>query len=275
MKKIFQFLALSLLIAQSSATFAQEDKNLFNHLNVGLTVGTDGLPGIDVAAPIGNYVQVRAGYSFVPKFKFKANINYTRNGGALQGSYKDKIAIKLNKGDFKLLFDAFPFKKSSFHVTAGAYIGSSDFAKINNDGPISGVAPNEWGTAKIQISNNPAHMFSTDENGNIKGRVRVNSFKPYIGVGFGRAVSADKKVTVNFDLGIQLWGKPKLEIWSYDIAGFDNKWVELKKADFDVVTDGAGNIIKKKDKDGYNVCNICGKIFAYPVLSVRVGFNAF
>ena len=87
--------------------------------------------------------------------------------------------------------------------------------------------------------------------------------------------AADKKVTVNFDLGIQLWGKPKLEIWSYDIAGVDNKWVELKKADFDVVTDGAGNIIKKKDKDGYNVCNICGKIFAYPVLSVRVGFNAF
>ena len=79
MKKFFQILAVSLLLVQSGVTFAQEDKNFFNHLSVGLSVGPDGLPGIDVAAPIGNYVQVRAGYCIVPNFKFKANINYTRN----------------------------------------------------------------------------------------------------------------------------------------------------------------------------------------------------
>ena len=259
-----------MLLVSSGITHAQNDNNLFNHLSVGVSVGTEGLPSIDVAAPIGNYVQVRAGYAIMPKFKFKADIDYTRNGN----KYTADVAIKLNKGDFKLLFDAYPFKKSSFHFTAGAYIGSSEFAKIYNDAPLAGIDPSEWGTAQIQISNNPEHMFSTDNCGNVKGRVKVAGFKPYLGIGFGRVVPSSR-LTVNFDLGLQIWGKPKVEMYQYDITGLSNKWVEFKKADFDDWYDTNGNLVKHKDKDGYNLVKICNGIFAYPVLQVRLGFRIF
>ena len=55
----------------------EEDKNIFNHMSIGLNVGTPGI-GIDVAMPICNYVQVRAGVSFVPNIKFDIDLDITR-----------------------------------------------------------------------------------------------------------------------------------------------------------------------------------------------------
>ena len=68
-------LALAAVFAIGITANAQ-DKNIFNHLNVGVSVGLDGI-GFDVAAPIGDYVRVRAGYTFLPGIKINADIDYT------------------------------------------------------------------------------------------------------------------------------------------------------------------------------------------------------
>jgi hypothetical protein len=40
---------------------AQENNKLFNHLDLGLTLGTTGI-GLDAAMPISNVVKLRAGF---------------------------------------------------------------------------------------------------------------------------------------------------------------------------------------------------------------------
>lgn len=64
------------LLSTSSIAFAQENKytenKIFNHLDIALTAGSSGL-GIEFASPIGNMVQLRTGFSFMPEFRPKMN----------------------------------------------------------------------------------------------------------------------------------------------------------------------------------------------------------
>ena len=116
-----------------SQTFAQsdEDKNIFNHLSAGISLGLDGI-GFEVAAPLTDYCAVRMGYTFMPKIKIDKDIDLGRDPAFINYSDNDRslkqnvnVEGKLNIGNFKLLFDAYPSKSSSFHFTVGAYIGSS------------------------------------------------------------------------------------------------------------------------------------------------------
>ena len=50
-----------------TATGYCKEHNVFQHLDVSVNLGTSGI-GFDVASPIGNYVQLRAGYEFMPGF---------------------------------------------------------------------------------------------------------------------------------------------------------------------------------------------------------------
>ena len=64
------------LVSTSSLVFAQENKytenKIFNHLDIAVTAGSSGL-GIELASPIGNMVQLRTGFSFIPEFRPKMN----------------------------------------------------------------------------------------------------------------------------------------------------------------------------------------------------------
>lgn len=243
-----------------SMNAAAQDNNMFNHLSVAYTLGTDGLFGIDVASPIGNYVAVRAGYTFHPKFKVSKDIDYTYKGN----QKSDEADFKLNMGNFKLLFDIYPILNNSFHFTAGAYIGGSKVIDVKNPDPLS-IDPADYGGSIVEIGDN-GKMFATDDNGFVMGRAKVNAFKPYIGVGFGRVVS-NNFCNVSCDLGIMIWGKPKVEFangMDLNSVSAEKGWLEVKKSDFN-----------DHDSDGYKVLNTISKLSVWPVLNVRVAFKAF
>jgi len=108
--------ALSLsaaLLAQEKQSFSSllAQKNILNHMDVGINVGTVGV-GIDVAVPIGNYVRIRAGYNYMPRFTIKSDFPIeTRNGsiekyiGKINGVDIDKkiaeFGVDLNEPKFK------------------------------------------------------------------------------------------------------------------------------------------------------------------------------
>ena len=141
-KDLLALMALGLMLVP--ATVKAQDSNIFTHASAGLSVGTDGI-GIHVAAPIGNYVQTRMGYSFMPKIKYSTNVDVV-NKDTKDYKGSEKIEGKLNMGDFNLLFDVFPFgNKSSFHVTAGAYIGKSNIIEVYNKEPIKNAEPGDGG----------------------------------------------------------------------------------------------------------------------------------
>lgn len=86
----------------------------------------------------------------------------------------------------------------------------------------------------------------TDENGNttvvnasindkdvIEVTAKVNSFKPYIGVGYELPITKDKRTTIGIDAGILIWGgKPKVEAFEglSNVAGHNTEGY-LKSAD--------------------------------------------
>lgn len=262
-------------ITQTSAQdLTPEDYGYFNHLSGGVTLGTEGI-GFEVAAPLTYDFAVRMGYSFMPKFKYSKGINLNENKGAFT---QDRVDIegKLNMGDFKLLFDWYPFRTSSFHATAGFFIGRSTFIEINNTEPF--VKDNYKGKAGIELgqydSSNPLnearYTLMTDMNGDVQAELKVNSFKPYIGIGFGRAVPKGR-IGVQFDLGVQFWGKPELKAnMNYvdrQTGEVVTRYEAVKK---NRITNPDGDY-----KDLKDAIKTIEKIRVYPVLNIRINGRIF
>ena len=53
------------------------------------------------------------------------------------------------------------------------------------------------------------YRLTPDDKGNISAEIKTASFKPYIGLGIGRAVPK-KRIGFMFEAGVQFWGSPKL-----------------------------------------------------------------
>lgn len=241
MKKLI-FTVFTLIICVKGV-YAQDKVNkfgIFDHLSFGVTTGTQGLD-FDVAAPVTDYVQVRAGYSFLPNITYKTDVNYTKKGN----SYETEIEAKLGISNAKVLIDVYPFPISSFHATMGAYIGTSSIITVKNLQPIYGLNPGEG----IEIAD---YIIAPGDDGIAQGAIKVAAFKPYLGVGFGRSVPRGR-VGVTTDFGLQFWGSPGV----YEKR--NGKYMKIKSS----------------DADGGGLLKIISKITVYPMLTVRVSGRIF
>ncbi|MBO7051121.1 MAG: hypothetical protein J6W24_00410 [Prevotella sp.] len=251
-------------------TQAHAESNIFNHLGAGLEVGTTGI-GFEVAAPITDYVQVRAGMAIMPSFKvkdIKVNVNVDdRQWSELQtvtGYQGDrptnvKLDTKVTKADFKLLFDVFPFRKSSFHVTAGFYAGKSQLLDVyttNNADAFQAITEyNEMVDATDQIGVQVGDYLLTPNGERVRGFVKVKGFKPYVGFGFGRAIPKKTRLAFAFDLGVQFWSTPKF-------------FIEQQQGQVEVTKQDVGN-----DDGGF--VKTMSKITVYPCLNFRLTGRIF
>ena len=162
MKRI-TFILLGLLWGMAQ-TWAQgsnsTDKNLFNHMDIGVTLGSTGF-GLDLSMPAGDYVRLRTGFTLMPHFtknmhfgvqvgeddptkteeenKDIQDSRFNKLADALEGltGYKARNSIcmegKPRFNNFKLLADIYPFKNNKhWHVTAGFYAGRAKIANAVN-----------------------------------------------------------------------------------------------------------------------------------------------
>lgn len=190
---------------------------------------------------------------------------------------------KLSNTTGHVLIDVYPIKGFSFHATVGAYFGPSKFISVYNlrtDELPEGMTPiNQWNNAVIAAKANPTSLLYTQvvkknnldmigaelgdyfitsnpaEKGDVEAAVKVNGFRPYVGIGFGRAVPK-QRLGVQFDLGVQFWGKPKVYIPTYDskTGSYQNEEIDADRAG-----DDAGKILK-----------VVSKFSVYPTLSIRL-----
>lgn len=269
MKKLFIFAFAAMLGTQSVSAQDFDDYGIFDHLSAGISLGTTGI-GIEVAAPVTNYLAVRAGYSFVPKIKVKKNVDFDSQENWLRkedgtGYYDNTdIEAKLNMGDFKLLVDVYPFKSSSFRLTAGAYIGQSKLVQAKSLDHF--INERYWGNSGPELGTaTNTYTVVSDNSGVINVDLKVNSFKPYIGFGFGRAVPKGR-VGVCFDMGVQFWGKPGVYTNISDNYGNGYQRVERKRITND--SESAYEDIR----DGIKIGE---KVFGYPVITLRINGRIF
>ena len=156
MKKLLVLLVLFCPILTAKAVQFDdaivEKSGAFKHLDVALTLGSTGI-GFDLATPVyADFVQLRAGYAFMPGFRQTMTFgvdNYTKDG-TIVSSKKEQVSELMKKftgydidyevdmvgvptyHNAKLLVDVFPFKNKKWHFTTGFYVGPSRIAKAYN-----------------------------------------------------------------------------------------------------------------------------------------------
>lgn len=244
MRRIFQLLGLVAAMLLATNAHAQ-DKKLFNHLAIGAEVGTTGW-GFEAAMPLTHYVTFRTGFTTLPRFNVNFDIDYTTKGVEKNVDVRGRVHMS----DYKLLADIYPFKHSSFHVTGGFYAGLPDLGTVRNTGLLE-VDEGEG----LEIGD---VFVRPDETGTVHLKLQTKSFKPYVGLGFGRPISSKHKTSVAFDLGVMFWGKPALKVYSPDEDG----WIKMRKDDID-------------NKDFHDAVKIIERVKVYPVLNLRIYHNIF
>ena len=192
-----------------------------------------------------------------------------------------------------LLVDFFPIKNSNFHITAGFYYGQSKIAhacntiedmpsllgvtmynnfydKIVAGEPIIGddvyLSPEiedkflQSGRLGIHIGDKvdtgEPYMMEPDENSTVRAEILVNSFKPYLGVGYGgKLTNKNDGIRISFDAGVMFWGgTPK------------------------IVTHDGTDLAKDVENIGGKVgdyVSFVKTLQVYPVLNLKISFRLF
>ena len=223
----------SVLFAQAKTRSENSVRRPFSNVAVGVNVGTVGV-GASVATPLCNYVSMRAGFSTLP-----ISYNYTCENFMLNFSeipdyveyFPDisvdlKAKLKMNTGH--LLFDLVPFRhgNSSFFIAAGLYFGSGKLLTVSGQFDPKTIATlREAGLSpedlSIDVGDTQVRM---DPDGSVSADLKVRSVRPYVGLGFGRAIPK-RRVGFRFELGALFHGKPK--IVSDNVTNLDSDNGEL------------------------------------------------
>ena len=67
----------------------------------------------------------------------------------------------------------------------------------------------EWGSLGVHVGDHKdgtPYMMHPDKDGTVSAKAKVNRFRPYVGFGYGGALSPDGKWQASFDAGMQFWG---------------------------------------------------------------------
>lgn len=258
MKKLFAILLVSLLGTQGiMAQKNTQDFGCFDHLGVGVSVGLDGI-GLELATPLTDFAALRAGVAFWPKISYKTDVDINDNNSLIENNVE--LEGTLNIFNFKLLADVYPFKGSSFHVTAGAYFGKEEVVSVTNTTSFI-KDPAKYGKLGLKLGD---YRITTDKFGNIQADAKVNALKPYLGIGFGRAVPKKHRVAVACDLGVQFWGKPRLGAMTKDDWG-NEYYHKFKSSDLD----------EYDDEDLKDALDLAEKFSVFPVLNIRISGRIF
>lgn len=157
-KTLFLAIVAATPLQISSSTFKELMDNSFRHLDLAVNVGTTGI-GFEASTPIGDYVKLRAGFDFMPKFTYDMQFTiqigdsieskYDKNGNRIETKF-DKMAGLLEEftgtkvddtidmvgepkfNNFKLIVDVYPFKDKRWYFSAGFYLGSSQIGYAYN-----------------------------------------------------------------------------------------------------------------------------------------------
>lgn len=212
-----KFLLISLL-ALCTLTVKAQENNLLKHWAVGISAGTTGV-GFDVATTLNQHLQFRGVFNFFPKVSANSDLEISGMPDIPEGyTVPDDIKVegKLNMNSADLLLDVFPSKRSSFHFTLGLSCGfGKGIAELYN---LSGQEDlrqiyeyNQRGDIYKKVGYGLGHyLLEPDADGRLYADIRVKKLKPYVGIGFGRAVPRSKRVGVMFEVGARFWGSPSV-----------------------------------------------------------------
>ena len=257
------------------------DNNVLRHYSLSVGGGTTGITA-DMGTMVTDYLGLRGGVDYMPKLTYsvwldmdavnlsaKEILSQHEVPSSLRERYgipeKVQVQSKYNNFTGHALLDIYPFKGNGFHLTVGSYFGKSGNKLVEaynkEDGVLKGVAdfnarrgvfiivPQEYGDIAAKLG---GYNVKPDDQGNVNAYIEVNSIRPYVGLGYGRAVPRSS-VNCQVDLGVQFWGTPRV----YNGVNGEQ-----------LTSEGA------KGEDG-GVLKLISDLSVFPVLSIRLSGRLF
>lgn len=154
----------------------------FDQLAVTAKIGTLGF-GIEATTPLTDQVNLRGGFNHWSKDDddVKDDINYQ---------------INADLTTFGLMADWHPFN-NGFRASAGLYINNSDLSMDADS------------SASYTIGDT---VYTAAEVGKLRGSIDFNTIAPYLGIGWGNALSSQGDLRFNADLGVLFQGNLDVEL---------------------------------------------------------------
>lgn len=311
---------LSFAIAMTLAASAQAQE-AFKALGASIELGTTGV-GVNLTMPVvTDHLFLSLGMNF-PNYSYNSNfdvntelnsnintlnhnIDQLKSNPATQGipevqalnkldnsKYHDKITVdgtaKLKMTNFKVMLEYYPSVNSTFHVTAGMFIGSGDLLSIDGTADQTswnllqqGIALNNQ-MRNIESKYPQIHGYSIDDfegslsynidgqtvfidpsNNQANAKLAINKVKPYLGIGFGRAIPQKHRLGFQFELGCWFHGTPKLEGANVLNETESMLWGISHKVDSDKDVDDIAKTIKKVSVYPQITFRLTGRIFNF------------
>jgi len=274
MKKIT--LALALILMPLNAIMAQKEnccntqsgcfhRTLFNHWGLGVGAGTEGI-NVSVATCVTNFVELELGMNFMPGIKIHGDIDATYDNPLTGGiadnmvsEIEDNIRVEGDLGRTTVDFKAhvYPFGgNSKFFIAAGFSMGGATIGKLSGHSDMVENLYREHPDL-IEAGFNPSieidkFRLEIDRNGNVDGGIKVSSFRPYLGLGFGRLVPKNR-IGTRLELGVQFHDKPKV------YSGNNDNLLEAFSG----------------EKGSDDISDIVDKLTIYPVLKFSIRGRIF
>lgn len=239
MKKII----IAILVAVSSlACFAGKPQGgILRHWSIAAGVGTNGV-NAEVSTTFTRWMQIRGGFAYIPDFKFSTDADVSYDVAGQNHTTDIDLDCNFGRKQTYVILNLYPFPWGSFYVAGGFYFGGEKLLKINGHSADLENLQN----AGVEIGD---YYLPVDQNGNVSGGLRIKKTRPYLGIGWGRAVP-NNRVNFGIELGVQFLGKREL----YTDHG------DVLKSGLD-----ADNDIQK----------IMDKVSVYPVLTFRLSGRIF
>ena len=206
-------------------TFIKEKKNSSYSLDLGVTLGTDGI-GVDLSTPvIKNWMNVRAGFTYMPRFDVTMHFGFEAGDASMTQEERDEQFNKLSGmlhnmigttvdkevdmvgtpkfQNFKFLVDVTPFRNKNWHFTGGFYWGPSRIAYAENAvyDATSLVSTAFYNTLYDRVVTSYSNIFTDFET-------------PYMSLG-GQELYADEGLYNTF----KGYGRMKVQLGEYKDTG--------------------------------------------------------
>ena len=207
-------------------------------LSAGVELSSTGV-GLEAATTLNPHFAVRGGISLFP-IHYKVNpfeismessmetrmttaMSNSATRDALQKAGLPTSLTDVNKNmdvtaslglvNGKLLVDIYPSKHFAFHFTGGLYVGKERLINIDGKmkqmtrvlGVIEEKGTNLWSDI---YADNENYQLTARDLTNINAAFAINKVKPYLGLGFGRAIPK-RRVGTSFEIGAFYQGPPK------------------------------------------------------------------
>ncbi len=212
MKKILTLIGIVLCLSGTASAQGTASRGVFNHLGVNVSAGTEGY-GVGLAAPVTDFLEVGFGVNVMPKFNIKGDVKvgYVTVSGIQVPVQDVELNGNLARTTCDLKLNCYPFGgNSKFFVAAGFSFGGSKIAKLEGHSEDVKTTIAKYPELKdLVVAEIDKYKVKFDDNGDIYGDIRVNGFRPYLGLGYGRLVPS-KRIGVRVELGCQFQGKMKI-----------------------------------------------------------------